>query len=308
MSLENEAVVDDSTNLEENLNENSEGITSEQPESEKVEGVAAENQNSEQVGETEEDFNLSDVLTGKAEPDEKEPNVKPRSTAKAQRRNKRLKKENELLTQQLDNLKSQQLPNVQAQAPERDWDNETDEQYNFRSMQAVLQHQQQVNNVGQQHANKVKQASDDAESTRKVIDTYSDEVDKLNLPNYDDSESRVLDMMPEGSLAYMSNMNPSATAKIIYHLDHNPEKAAHLANLAHTNAAGFNYEFGKLETAINELESKARRSHKKVSKAVGDKALDNSGISGNSVQKKMDAAANSGDFALYRKLKSQNKK
>jgi len=172
VSLENEAVVDDSTNLEENLNENSEGITSEQPESEKVEGVAAENQNSEQVGETEEDFNLSDVLTGKAEPDEKEPNVKPRSTAKAQRRNKRLKKENELLTQQLDNLKSQQLPNVQAQAPERDWDNETDEQYNFRSMQAVLQHQQQVNNVGQQHANKVKQASDDAESTRKVIDTY----------------------------------------------------------------------------------------------------------------------------------------
>lgn len=301
-------MVDNSTDLESNLNETTEELASEQLKSDDSPGIATKGDEAEQVGETEEDFNLSDVLTGKAEPDEKEHSKMPRSTARALRKNKRLEKELASANKQVDTLRNQQPQASQAKAPERDYDNdETDEQYNFRSMQAVIGNQQNANNAVQQHTHQVKQAEDNAEATRKIIDDYSEEVDKLNLPNYDDSESRILDMMPEGSLAYMSKMSPSSTAKIIYHLDHNPEKAAKLADLAHNNAEMFNYEFGKLETAINELESKARLKNKKVSKAVGDTALDKSGLSGNSLQKKMNAAADKGDFAEYRKLKAQNK-
>lgn len=306
MSLNEEAVVDVSTELEGDLDQATE-VSSEQSELDENHGVATEVNESEQTGETEDDFNLSDVLSGKAEPEENESKV-PRSTRRALRKNKRLEKELADSQIQLEQLRNRQAPNVQARAPDRDWDNETDEQYNFRAMQVALGHQQQLLQAGNQHNQQVQQASEDVKKQQKLIEAYSDEVDKLKLPNYDDAESRVLDSMPDGALTYMSRINPSMTAKIIYHLDHNPEKLALFANLAHTNAVGFNYEFGKLETAIKGLEDSARRKHKQISKATGDRALDNSGSSGSSLKAKMDAAADKGDFATYRKLKAQQNK
>lgn len=307
MSLDNdETVVDDSTELENNLEQTTEE-SSEQSELDENQGVATEANESEQAGETEDDFNLGDVLSGKAEPEEKESKV-PRSTRRALRKNKRLEKELAQSQQQVEQLTNSKAPNVQAQVPERDWDNETDEQYNFRSMNVALGHQQQVNDAGQQHAQNIKRANEGLIEQQKVIETYSEEVDKLSLPNYDDAESRVLDAMPDNSLTYMSKINPAMTAKIIYHLDHNPEKLALFADLAHNNANGFNYEFGKLETAITSLENSARRKHKAVSKATGDKALDNSGSQGSSLEDKMQTAANKGDYAAYRKLKAQRNK
>jgi hypothetical protein len=307
VSLDNdETVVDDSTELENNLEQTTEE-SSEQSELDENQGVATEANESEQAGETEDDFNLGDVLSGKAEPEEKESKV-PRSTRRALRKNKRLEKELAQSQQQVEQLTNSKAPNVQAQVPERDWDNETDEQYNFRSMNVALGHQQQVNDAGQQHAQNIKRANEGLIEQQKVIETYSEEVDKLSLPNYDDAESRVLDAMPDNSLTYMSKINPAMTAKIIYHLDHNPEKLALFADLAHNNANGFNYEFGKLETAITSLENSARRKHKAVSKATGDKALDNSGSQGSSLEDKMQTAANKGDYAAYRKLKAQRNK
>lgn len=305
----NDETAVEETELEQNLDLNSEEL-SEQPKLEEGQDVASLDDETKQVDNDEDDFDLGDVLSGKAEPEEKESKV-PRSTRRLLRKNGRQERELELLKKQVEQLTNQRAPNVQAQAPERDWDNETDEQYNFRSMNVALDHRQQQVNAGQQHADDVKQANEDLVAQRKVIDTYSEEVDKLNFKGYDDAEARVLDAFPEGSLAYMSKMNPSMTAKIIWHLDHNPEKLDMFANLAHTNGTGFNYEFGKLETAINELESRARRKHKQISKATGDKALDNSGSSGSSLQGKMDKAASLGTKAgreLYAKLKAQKNK
>ena len=307
MSLDNDETAVEETDIEQDLEQADLGVASEQSESEENQGVAAEGDETEQTGETEDNFNLGDVLSGEAEPDEKESKV-PRSTRRALRKSKRLEKELAASQQQVEQLTNSQAPKVEAQVPVRDWDNETDEQYNFRAMQAALGHQQNVNSAGQQHNQQVQQATDDLKVQREVIDKYSEEVDKLNLKGYDDAESRVLDSMPEGSLAYMSKMNPAMTAKIIYHLDHNPEKLAMFSDLAHNNANGFNYQFGKLETAINELENRARRKHKQVSKATGDRALDNSGSSGNSLAGRMQAAADKGDYAGYRKLKAQLKK
>lgn len=304
MSLENEAVVEDSTDLETNLNEASEGITGEQSESEESQGVATESGTTEQAGETEDDFNLSDVLTGGTEPEEDKSNKQSNRSHKYKRKSRRLAKELEASQKQVELLTSQQPQNIQARIPERDWDNETDEEFNFRSMQAVLHHQQQVDNAGRQRTQQVQQANDDVKSRGELIEKYSDEVDKLNLPNYDDAESRILDMMPEFALTHMSALDPSATAKIIFHLDHNPKKAELFANLAHTNASGFNYEFGKLATAINELETRARQKHKAISKATGDSALDNGGSSGNSIQSKMKTAADKGDVKEYRRQKA----
>ena len=308
MSLNEETVVDDSTELESNLEQSIEEVASEQPQSEEGQGVATENQETEQVGETEDDFNLGDILSGKAEPEKNESKV-PRSTRRLLRKNSRLEKELENSQRQVEQLTNQQAPNVQAKVPERDWDNETDEQYNFRSMQAVLNHQQQVNNAGQQHADNVNRANEDLKEQRKTIDKYSEEVDKLNLPNYDDAESRVLDMMPDGSLTYMSKINPAMTAKIIWHLDHNPEALDEFARLAHTDANGFNRSFGSYEAKITSLEKSARSKHKQVSRATGDRALDSSGSQGSSIANKMQEAANKGDYTQYRKLKAQlNKK
>ena len=307
MSLNEETVVDDSTELENNLEQADLEVASEQSESEDNQGIATESNETEQVGETENDFDLSDVLSGKAEPEQNESKV-PRSTRRALRKNKRLEKELADAQSQLNQLTNSRAPNVQAQVPVRDWDNETDEQYNFRSMQVALDHRDNVSNAGQQHAQRVQQANDDFNEQKKVMGKYSDEVEKLRLPNYEDAESRVLESMPAGSLTYMSKMNPAMTAKIIYHLDHNPEKLALFADLAHNNAQGFNYQFGKLETAIADLESRARSKHKAVSKAVGDRSLDNSGSSGSSIEKRMTAAANLGTaagLATYKKLKAQ---
>lgn len=308
MSLENEAVVDISTDLESNLNETSEEVTSEQSELVEDQGVATDGNETEQTGETEDDFNLGEVLTGGTEPDENESKKQTNRSHKYKRKSKRLAKELEVSQKQVEQLRNRQPQAIQPQIPERDYDNETDEQYSFRSVQSALNHQQQVNTAASNHANQVQQASDNVKSQGELIEKYSDEVDKLNLPNYDDAESRILDMMPEGALSHMSALDASATAKIIYHLDHNPEKAAHFANLANTNANGFNFEFGKLATAINELVTRAERKHKTVSKAIGDVSLDNSGSPGSSLQSKMDAAANKGDIKLYRKLKALNKK
>ena len=306
MSLNNEEAVVEETELENNLEQTAEE-SSEQPKSEEGQDIANPDTETEQVGDEHDDIDLSEVLSGKAEPEENNESKVPRSTIKARRKNKRQEKEIEALQLQVQQLTNQAPATAQAVAPERDWDNETDEQYNFRSMQAVLNHQQQVNSNAQQHADNVKQANEGLKEQQKVIDKYSESVDKLNFSGYDDAESKVLDAMPEGSLAYMSKMNPEATSKIIWHLAHNENKLADFANLAHTNAQGFNYQFGKLETQINELESSARRKRKSVSKATGDKSLDNSGSSGSSLQSKMDAAANKGDFATYRKLKAQSK-
>lgn len=309
MSLLNEeAEIDNSIELESNLEQTTEE-SSEQSKSDENQGVATEATESEQTGETEDDFNLSDVLSGKAEPEENKESKVPRSTRRLLRKNKRLEEELANSQRQVDQMSNQQAPNVQAQAPERDWDNETEEQYNFRSMQVALDHQQQVSNAGQQHTDNVNRANDGLKEQAKIVEKYSEEVDKLNLPNYDDAESRILDMMPEGSLTYMSKMNPAMTAKIIYHLDHNPEKAALFADLAHNNSSGFNYEFGKLEAAITSLEKSARSKHKQVSRATGDRALDSSGSQGSSITDKMQTAANKGDYTAYRKLKAQlNKK
>lgn len=304
MSLDEETVVEE-TELETNLDQTTEEVASEQSESEESQDIANLDEEAEQTGETEDDFNLGDVLAGKAEPEEKESKV-PRSTRRALRKTKRLEKELETAQKQVEILTNQQAPNVQAQVPVRDWDNETDEEYNFRSMQAVLGHQQNVNNAGHQHQANIQKANDDLKEQRKAIDKYSEEVEKLRLPDYDDAEARVLDVMPEGALTHMSKLNPEVTAKVIFHLDHNPDKLAVFADLAHNNAKGFNYQFGKLETAINELETRARK-NKKVSKAKGDKALDNSGSTGNSIASKMQAAADKGDYAAYRKLKAQQK-
>lgn len=309
MSLDDETVVDESTEIEENLEQTTEEVASEQSESEEGQGVATENQETEQTGETEDDFNLSDVLSGKTESEEKESKV-PRSTRRLLRKNSRLEKELADSQRQVDQLTNQQPANVQAQAPERDWENETDEQYNFRSMNVALDHRQQQVNAGQQRAQQVQVANDGLKEQRQVIEKYSDEVDKLNLPNYDDAESRVLDMMPEGSLTYMSKMNPAMTARIIYHLDLNPSALEEFARLAHTDANGFNRSFGMYEAKITSLEKSARSKHKKVSKAQGDKALDGSGSQGTSLDKKMQAAADKGSAGLaeYRKLRAQRNK
>lgn len=303
MSLDNETAVEE-TELEANLEQASEELASEQSKSEEGQGVATETTDTEQTGETEDDFDLGEVLTGKAEPEQNESKV-PRSARRAIRKSKRQDKEIESLKQQVEQLTNQRPPTVQAQVPERDWDNETDDQFNFRSMQAVLGHQQQVNLASQQQADRVTQANEDLNQQRKVMDDYSNEVDKLNFKGYEDAESRVLDAFPEGSLAYMSKMNPSMTAKIIWHLSHNPDKLDMFANLAHTNAKLFDYEFGKMDASITELESRARRKHKEVSKATGDRALDSSGAVGSSIGAKMQAAANKGDRQLYKKLKAQ---
>ena len=306
MSLVNEETETGlSVELETNLEQTTEE-SSEQSESNENQGVATEATESEQTGETEDEFNLSDVLSGKAEPEEKE-SKEPRSTRKLIRKTKRLEKELDDSRRQVEQLTNQQAPNVQAVAPERDWENETEEQYNFRMMGTLLDHRQQVSNAGQQHTDNVNRAKDGLKEQAKIVEAYSEEVDKLNLPNYDDAESRILDMMPEGSLTYMSKMNPAMTAKIIYHLDHNPEKAELFANLAHNNSAGFNYEFGKLEAAITSLEKSARSAHKKVSRATGDKALDGSGSTGASLESKMQAAADKGDLKAYRNLRAQRK-
>lgn len=309
MSLSNkETVVDDSTELETNLDKTTEEL-SEQTELTDDQGVASPDSEVKQPANDEDDFNLSDVLSGKAEPEENKESKVPRSTRRLLRKNSRLEKELADSQRQVEQMSNQRAPNVQAQAPERDWDNETEEQYNFRSMQAALNHQQQVSNAGQQHTANVNRANDELKEQRKIVEKYSEEVDKLNLPDYDDAESRILDMMPEGSLTYMSKMNPTMTAKIIYHLDHNPEKAELFARLAHNDSSGFNYEFGKLDAAITSLEKSARSKHNKVSRATGDRALDSSGSQGSSITDKMQAAANKGDYKAYRDLKSQlNKK
>lgn len=307
MSLTNEAVVDDSTELESDLEQTLEEVTSEQTESEDSQGVATESKEAEQSGETDDDIDLSDVLSGKSEPEQNESKV-PRSTRRLLRKNNRLEKELAEAQRQVEQLTNSQPPAVKPQIPERDWDNnETDEQFNFRSMQAVLGHQQQVQQSSQQHERIKEQANQDLKLQREAVEKYNDEAESLNLNGYSEAESRVLDAMPEGSLSYMSKINPSMTAKIIYHLDHNPEKLEKFANLARTNAHGFNYEFGRLEAAIAGLEDSARRNKNSVSKATGDRALEGSGSAANSIQSKMDKAAESGDITTYRKLKAQLK-
>jgi hypothetical protein len=209
---------------------------------------------------------------------------------------------------QVELLTNQRPATVQAQAPVRDWDNETDEQYSFRQMQVVMGHQEQVNRATQDQASRVTHAKANLDSERVTLEAYNSEVDKLNFKGYEDIESRVLDAFPKGSLAHMSKMNPSMTAKIIWNLGHDQSRLDVFANLAHTNASGFNYEFGKMETSIKELESTARRNHKKVSKATGDRALAGSSNVGGSIESKMEAAANSGNRKLYKELKAQRNK
>lgn len=306
VSLENETVADEAE-IEQDLEQQSEEVVSEQPKSEDNQDVANPDDETEQVGETEDEIDLGQVLSAKTEAEEKESKV-PRSTRRLLRKNGRLEKELEAAKQQLEQFKNSQAPEVKANIPVRDWDKETDEQYNFRMMQAAMDHRQQVNSSAQQKAQQVQRANEDFIQKQKNIDAYAEAVNKLNLPNYDDAESRVLDAMPDGSLSYITSMNkddPSMTAKVLFHLDHNPEKLAKFSKLAHEDANGFNREFGKLESLINNLENNAKRKRKQVSRATGDRALEHSGSTGNSLAIKMQAAADKGDYATYRKLKAQ---
>lgn len=304
MSIENETAVTE----QEVILDQSEEVVSEQPESEEVQDVANPEQESEQVDETEEREALFQALSGEAEPEEDEgkSNV-PRSTRRLQRKNKRLEKRIAEQSERIAALERARYNPVQPQIPQRDWDNETDEQYQVRLMQAVLEHkdgqQQAQTQFNQQRQTLIEQERQQTEAVQK----YADEVDKLGFKDYDDIEAGVLNGMHEDSLAEMARIDPSATPKIMMYLNANPSVHKELADASNNDASKFYLLFGELRAKVNDIEKQVRNRKRQVSKAPGDTALDT--VSGsNSIDAQMEKAANSGNFKLYRELKAKKYK
>lgn len=312
MSLENEAVVDDSTEKEYTFDGKSEEVASEQPESEDNQNLASVDDETEQVGETEDDFDLSDVLAGGTEPEEKDEVHKiPAGKMRLKRKNAKLSKQLEETRRQLAEQEAQQPTLTQAVAPERDYNNgETDEAYNFRSQQAALAGQALNVQETQQRNDNIQAQKDYAKKEEESLDEYYEEAEQLNLKNYEVNEERFIDTMPKGAIVYIKGLvSKSMTPKIITHLSANPVKAAKFSELAKLqNLSAFNYELGKLESNITDLESRARKSHKKVSTATTDKSIDTNTATGSSVQKMLDKLSNDPDgYSKYVAFKKKHK-
>lgn len=282
-----------------------EEVVSEQTESEEDQDVANLDNETEQSDETDDNSDLIEALSGKAEPEEngKTRNI-PRSTAKVMRKNKRLEAQIERQQQLIEQLKASQPDKVQPKIPERDWDNETDEQYQFRITQAALMHSQAEQDNLRQHDERKKHVLEQEQKRIDALTRYNEESEKLKVKDYQDVEDRVLDGMHDLTLATMSSYNAEATPKIIMYLDANPDVKERLSRASHNDLAEFNRLFGKLEAKVEDIEKAVKQKRKSVSRAPEDKAIGgNSSEAG--LQARMQKAADSGNFDLYRKLKAQ---
>lgn len=284
--------------------EKSEEVTSEQSKTELEKGEIASDDDNSEIGETDDDLDLVEALSGKAEPEEGK--KLPRSTARALRKNKRLEKQLEAQNAYIAQLEQQQFKAPPPKIPERDYDRETDEQYQFRNSLAASDYHREVEAQRQQFNQRKEAQKKHVEAQTKAVKDYADEVDKLNIKGYDEIEDNVLSAFddPELVIGTMAQLDPSATVKINVYLNHNPDKLAEFANAARTNQAKFFAMYGEMKARVLDLEAAARNKKRQVSRASGDKALD--GVaSGNSLDAKLQAAADAGNVKLYRELKAQ---
>lgn len=131
---------------------------------------------------------------------------------------------------------------------------------------------------------------------------HYDAAEKLNIPDYQDKEDAFMQLVPPQVGADIMTLFPEKSAAIMYHLGANPEKTRQLLSMNGQQA------LIELTRLSERLTLKPRG--KQVSEAPNpDEPVQGQAVAANvaALEKKMNAAADKGDVALYRQLKSQLK-
>ena len=302
MSIENAAITE--LDGEEVLEE----VLSEQSQAGEESSEIANADESTEIEETDDTTELFEALSGEAEPEANDKPKTPRSTAKANRKARRLQKQLDASNAKIAEYERQKPIINQPVIPEQNWDaGETDAQYQYRVTQQAITDNQNAQQQTNQFEENRKAAIEHERAKTEHIDKYSDEVNKLNFKDYDEIESVVLDGMQEETLTEMSKVNAAATPKIMIYLYHNPDIHAEFKQASLNDAPKFYRMLGKLEGKVTDIESRVKNRKRSVSKAPADTSL-NGGNTGNSLDDQMQKAANNKDFKLYRQLKAKKYK
>ncbi|MFO6490460.1 scaffolding protein [Hafnia alvei] len=252
--------------------------------------------------------------------DENKPKQDPETNAKYAQRRLERKRQREL-EQQAEAVKRGELPEnlrvnpeLPAQPNANDFfSDEAMEKYGWDSGRAQAAFQQANNEwlikaqdarsnavaeQGRKTQEYTQQSAQHVEAARK----HYDAAEKLNIPDYQEKEDAFMQVVPAPVATDIMRLFPEKSAALMYHLGANPEKARQLLSMDGQQA------LIELTRLSERLTLKPRG--KQVSEAPNpDEPVQGQAVAANvaALQKKMEAAANKGDTALYRQLKNQLK-
>lgn len=250
--------------------------------------------------------------------DENKPKQDPETNAKYAQRRLERKRQREL-EQQAEAVKRGELPEnlrVNPELPSQPnandfFSDEAMEKYGWDSGRAQAAFQQANNEwlikaqdarsnavaeQGRKTQEYTQQSAQHVEAARK----HYDAAEKLNIPDYQEKEDAFMQVVPAPVATDIMRLFPEKSAALMYHLGANPEKARQLLSMDGQQA------LIELTRLSERLTLKPRG--KQVSEAPNpDEPVQGQAVAANvaALQKKMEAAANKGDTALYRQLKNQ---
>ena len=296
--------------------ENAESVEEEVVEDQLVEEVEAEEVPETEEAETEqvEDEEVEVVLEGEEEP---APHKMPRRVVKLLERNTVLQSDlenqgqaNTAQSQEIERLKQElatQQQNISIEMPmppvaeDFDFDQEkiaqATQQYKVNMQQWLTNNQQTVSDTNAQTVAQSQIASKE----KSALEEHYKRADSLKVPDYDDSEAAVMDVLGRNALKAIAMTLPNS-AMVINYLGKNPAKLQEMADLDKVDpSAGvaklWEYNFGL--KARPRKRSNAPEPEQRVEGGVGGSI--------SALQKKYDKATDEGDIKTRRKLRVEAK-
>ena len=257
-------------------------LSSDEKEPEQLQANPDVEDNSEQ-SEQQEPAEFEVVLEGAEEPSaEEKSHKKPRGIKRllTERRENRdeiaeLRRENESLRQ--GNLQT----NTQANAPIMPTA-PTEESTGYDSNELMKANTQYAKDVSLFHQNNATQAARnvldeqqngtarnrETERVSGVLNAHYDRVEKLNIPDYDAVEGKLIEILDANSVSQIAQIVPNSEA-VIYYLGKNPDEAFKIRQLWEVNPSGVLFKLGELSKEVKIVPKQNKQRPPPESKVFG---------------------------------------
>ena len=143
------------------------------------------------------------------------------------------------------------------------------------------------------------------EQMNSVINAHYDRAEKLNLPDFDDAEGKLVEILDQGAVAQIAQMIPNSEA-VVYYLGKNPEKAYQIREIWERNPGQAAVELGGLSRDVQIRPKKKQQRPQPESKIAGGAPSSKSQIE-REIDKERNRIANgeTNDLTYLNKLKGQ---
>lgn len=143
------------------------------------------------------------------------------------------------------------------------------------------------------------------EQMNSVINAHYDRAEKLNLPDFDDAEGKLVEILDQGAVAQIAQMIPNSEA-VVYYLGKNPDKAYQIREIWERNPGLAAVELGGLSRDVQIRPKKKQQRPQPESKITGGAPASRSQLE-RDIEKERNRIANgeTNDMTHLHKLKGQ---